>query len=217
LLGGYGHPAIGPLTPTAWAFDDNLNDIEYDIERANALLASEGWRDSNDDGIVDKDGTAFELSLKVNSDSRLRQDVAVLVQAQLKKAGVNVKIERVEWNLFIEQIFQKADFEAMMLAWDADFTVNPTPLWHSDAIDNGYNFVSYNNPRVDELLTLGRNAANTQLAQPYWSEFQQLIINDSPYTFLFIQDNIVAYNKRLRDCEFDVRSFYINIHEWSLN
>jgi peptide/nickel transport system substrate-binding protein len=217
LLGGYGHPANGPLTPMAWAFDNKLQDLEFDIELAQQLLQAEGWRDSDKNGIIDKNGTPFELSLKVNSDSRLRQDVAVLVQAQLKNIGVKVNIERVEWNLFIEHIFQNADFDAMILAWDSDFTVNPTPLWHSDAIANGYNFVSYVNPRVDELLTLGRNAADQQRAQPYWSEFQQIIIDDCPYTFLFIQDNIVAYNKRLQGCEFDVRSLYVNIHEWSIN
>ncbi len=217
LLAGYGKPAIGPLTPMAWAYDETLHDIEFDPKQAARLLAQEGWQDKNSDGILEKNGTPFELTLRVNSDSRLRQDVAVLVQAQLKKIGVKVNIQRSEWNLFIEQVFQNADFDAVILAWDTDFTVNPTALWHSDAIKNGYNFVAYFNPRVDELLTLGRNAVDRQTAQPLWSEFQQIIINECPYTFLFIQDNIVAYNKRVHGCEFDLRSFYANIHEWSVD
>lgn len=217
VLGGYGIPAIGPLTPMAWAYDENLQDLKFDVELAKTLLTQEGWRDENNDGILDKNGEPFEISLKVNSDSRLRQDVAVLVQAQLKKIGIKVNIDRAEWNLFIEQVFQKADFDAVLLAWDTDFTVNPTDLWHSNAIDNGYNFVAYKNPQVDELLTLGRNAVDQQTAQPIWNEFQRIILEECPYTFLFIQDNIVAYNKRLHGCEFDLRSLYINIHEWSLN
>jgi len=152
----------------------------------------------------------------VNVGSQLRQDVAVMLQAQLKAIGVDVKVQRVEWNLFIRQVFQQHDFDAVVLAWDADFTVNPTDLWHSSAIENGYNFVSYHNPQVDNLLELGRDAKDQVSAQPLWSEFQQIVIEDCPYTFLFIQDNIVAHNKRLKNCKFDIRSHFVNIAEWHI-
>ncbi|MBN1483049.1 hypothetical protein EH223_14085 [candidate division KSB1 bacterium] len=214
LLKGYGRPAIGPLTPLAWAFDEELQDIPFDNEKAERLLVQEGWIDSDDDGIRDKNGDPLNVTIKVNTASQLRQDVAILVQAQLKKIGVRVYIQRVEWNLFIQQVFRDADFDAVILAWDTDFTVNPTDLWHSSAIDNGYNFVAYKNARIDQLLELGRNAANREIAKPYWSEFQRIIIEDCPYTFLFIQDNIVAFNQRLQGCEFDLRSLYVNIYAW---
>ena len=214
LLGGYAIPAVGPLTPIAWAFDENLSDIQHNPERAKHLLARAGWLDSDNDGVLDKDNRRLEFVITVNSASQLRQDVAVLVQAQLGKIGARVHIQRLEWNSFINKVFAKSDFDAVILAWDTAFTVNPTDLWHSSAIENGYNFVSYSNPRVDALLELGRNASSREAAQPYWSEFQQIVINDCPYTFLFIQDNIVAYNNRLYGCEFDLRSLYVNIHEW---
>jgi peptide/nickel transport system substrate-binding protein len=214
LLSGYGIPAVGPLTPMAWAFDESVKDIDFDRERAKTLLAQEGWRDDDNDGFVEKNGDPLDISIMVNSGSQLRQDVAILVQSQLENIGVKATIQRAEWNLFIEKVFQNAEFDAVILAWDTDFTVNPTDLWHSDAIDNGYNFVAYENPRIDHLLELGRNATDRAAAQPYWSEFQQIIINDCPYTFLFIQDNIIAYNERLHGCEFDLRSLYVNIDEW---
>ena len=214
LLQGYGKPAIGPLTPMAWAYNEKQQDVPYDPAKAGELLSREGWIDRNGDGIRDKSADPLEITIKVNSASRLRQDVAVLIQAQLKKIGVRVRIQQLEWNVFIDQVFQESDFDGVILAWDTDFTVNPTDLWHSDAIKNGYNFVSYDNVRIDELLELGRNAANRETAQPYWDEFQQTIINDCPYTFLFIQDNIVAFNDRLQGCVFDLRSLLVNIHDW---
>lgn len=214
LLKGYGRPAVGPLTPLAWAFNTELKDIPFDRNRAGALLAQEGWIDSDNDGIVEKNGEPLEITLKLNIASQLRQDVAILVQAQLKEIGVRINIERVDWNLFIQQVFRDSDFDAVILAWDTDFTVNPTDLWHSNAVQFGYNFVSYKNARIDELLELGRNAVSREIAQPYWNEFQKIIIEDCPYTFLFIQDNIVAYNRRLQGCEFDLRSLYVNVHAW---
>ena len=216
LLQGYGKPQIGPLTPMVWAFDRNLKDIEYDLASAKNILAKEGWKDSNHDGVLEKDNKNFSFTIKVIGDSRQHQAVAVMVQAQLKKLGVEARIERLQWNLFIDHVFKKKSFDAVVLTWESDFTVNPTPLWHSSAIKNGYNLVSYVNPRVDALLEQARAAQDQEQAEPLWREFQQIIIDDCPYTFLFIPDEIVAYNTRLVKAEFDVRGFLANVQNWKI-
>lgn len=216
LLNGYGQPAIGPLTSMAWAYDSTLQDISYNPERARELLAEAGWIDRDADGTLENNDKEFEFTLKINIGSQQRQDVAVLVQSQLAAIGVRVRIERVEWNLFIDQVFGQKEFDAVVLTWDSNFTVDPKPLWHSKAITKGYNFVSYRNPKVDSLISAARYTASRELALPLWSEFQQIVINDCPYTFLFIPDEIIAYNRRLRGTEFDVRGFLTNSWQWSI-
>ena len=217
LLQGFGKPAIGPLTPLAWAFDKNLVDIKYDPEAAKSLLLNQGWIDSDNDGVLDNNGRELAFSLKIHSDSRRSQDIAVMVQAQLKKLGVKVTIEQLEFNLFIDHIINQRLFEAVVMTWGASFAVDPTPLWHSDAIENGYNIVSYKNSRIDELLEQARYAKNRETAQPLWIEFQQTIIDDCPYTFLFIPDDIVACNKRVKNTEFDIRSYLANVQSWQIS
>lgn len=214
LLEGFAEPAIGPLMPFNWAFDKSLKDYTYNPEKARNLLNEAGWVDSNGDGLLDREGKSFQFALKVNAGSQLRKDVAVMVQAQLKKIGVHVEIEILEWNLFIDRVFQQRDFDAVILAWEAPFTVNPTDLWHSKAIEQGYNFVSYRNPKVDLLLEKGRYATDRDTARRYWSEFQRIILNDCPYTFLFIPDRLAAINRRIHGVKMDVRGFLANIEEW---
>ncbi len=216
LLGGYGKPAIGPLTSVAWAFDSSLQDIPYNPSLAKRLLAENGWQDRNGDGVREKNGKEFIFTLKINVGSQQRQDIAVLVQSQLAEIGVQVKIQRVEWNLFLDQVFGKKEFDAVVLTWDSDFTVDPTPLWHSQSIENGYNFVSYANERVDMLIEKARQAPSQEQAQPLWSEFQQIVINDCPYTFLFIPDEIISYTNRLSHTEFDLRGYLANCSNWAV-
>ncbi|MDW7680399.1 MAG: peptide-binding protein [bacterium] len=217
LMDGLATPAKGPLLPFVWAFDKNLEDIKYDPALAQSLLNQNGWKDSNNDGILDRDGEKLALSIKTNSGSQMRKDIAVMVQAQLKAIGVDAKVDIVEFNLMLDQVFGNKDFDVLLSGWDADFTVNPTDLFHSDAITNGYNFVSYKNPRIDFLLEKGRQTAKQEQAQPYWSEFQKIILEDCPYSFLFIQDKLAGYNKKLSGIEMDVRGFLCNIHEWSIS
>jgi len=216
LLEGLAQPAIGPLLPFNWAHDKSLRDVPFDPAAAQKLLQQEGWRDSNGDGILDKQGKKLEFTLKTNADNQLRRDIAVMVQAQLKKTGVQVKVEAVEWNLLLQQIFEQRNFDALISAWDADFAVNPAPLWHSEAIANGYNIVSYRSARVDSLLDKARTLVDRRAAEPLWHEFQKIIVEDSPYTFLFAQERLAAVNRRVRHVKMDVRSWLVNITEWTV-
>lgn len=216
LLQGYGKPALGPLTPMAWAFDSTLKDIDFNPQLAKKIFSEQGWKDSDGDGILDKNNQDLRYSIKVNSDSRQHQDVAVMVQAQLKKVGVEIAINRLDWNTFIDQVIYQKAFDAVVMKWEAGFTVNPTALWHSASVENGYNFVSYKNPRVDALLEQALRARDRAGARPLWREFQQTIIDDCPYTFLFIPDDIVAGSTRLTNAEFDIRGFLANVQSWQI-
>jgi peptide/nickel transport system substrate-binding protein len=214
LLEGLAQPAAGPLLPFVWAYDSTLQDLSFDPAMAKRLLQEEGWKDSDDDGLLNRQGKKFEFTLCTNADNQLRKDVAVMVQAQLKKIGVAVKVELMEWNLLLEQVFTRKNFDAVISAWDADFTVNPAALWHSGAIANGYNFVSYRNARVDELMEKGRTIVDRRNAKSLWHEFQKIIVDDCPYTFLFVPERLAAVNQRVQGVKMDVRSHLATIHEW---
>lgn len=214
LLEGSGQPIQGPIMPFVWAYDPSLTGIPFDLRRARALLAREGWRDSDGDGLVDKNGKPFLITLKTNAESRLRRDVAVMIQAQLAKIGIMVRIQTVEWNLLLQQVFEKRDFDGLILGWDADFAVDPAPVWHSRSIESGYNFIGYKNPRVDELLESGRTAGSRESARKYWFEFQRIIAEDCPYTFLFMKDNLAGISSRVHDVQMDERGFLANVTSW---
>ena len=217
LLEGFALPAKGPLLPHVWAFDDSLKTYAYNPQKARHLLSQAGWKDSDGDGFLDQEGERFEFAIKTNSGSQMRKDVAVMVQAQLRKIGIIVRVESVEWNLFIEQVFERKAFDAVVLGWDTDFTVNPTDLWHSNAIDNGYNFVSYSNPKVDSLLEMGRALSRRALAEPVWHEFQQIVVDEAPYTFLYIPEALTGFNRKIRNLEIDARGFLTNVKRWQLS
>ncbi|MCB0269616.1 MAG: hypothetical protein KDH95_15750 [Calditrichaeota bacterium] len=214
LLNGFAEPATGPLMPFAWAYDATLAAIPFDPAAARTELDAAGWRDSDGDGIREKDGQLLTFTISVNAGNQLRSDIAVMLQAQLRNVGADAQIETLEWHLFIEKVFVQSDFDAVVLSWDADFSVNPAPLWHSDAIENGYNFVKYRNPAVDSLLESGRNLADRNASKPIWRKFQQTIINDAPYTFLFIPSQLAAMDNHIQNAQMDARGFLCNIAKW---
>ena len=214
LMDGYAVPARGPLMPFTWAFDEAMEDLAFDPAAAGQLFSEEGWSDTDGDGFLDRADEAFRISILTNAGSQLHRDMAVMVQAQLRKAGIQASVEVVDFNLLIERVFVDKDFDVLLSGWETDFSVNPTDLYHSRAIEEGYNFVSYGNPRVDALLEQGREIADRSRARPVWKEFQRLILEEAPYTFLFLRDKLAGYRLRVRNIKMDVRGFLSSIQEW---
>jgi len=217
LLEGFGKSAKGPLLPFVWAYDENLEDLQFDPTLSGSMLKDEGWEDTDGDGFLDRGNKKFEFTIKTNTGSQLRKDVAVMIQAQLKNIGIKANVQIVEFNLLLDQVFGDKDFDAFVSTWEADFTVNPTDLFHSKAILNGYNFVSYRNPKIDTLLEKGRAISNQRKAKACWDEFQKIIIEDCPYTFLFITDKLAGFNKKVEGVKMDARGFLTNIWEWQIH
>jgi peptide/nickel transport system substrate-binding protein len=212
----YGRPAVSTITPELCKTDGELQikRLPYDIAMAKAELAAVGWTDSDGDGILDKDGKKFSFTLQTNSENARRAKSAIIVQANLKDIGVDMQIERIEFNTFSEK-HRKKDFDATLGGWSAGLFVDPTVIWHS-GVDYQFNFVSYQNKEVDALMEKGLREPNPDLSNPIWIEMQAKVYEDQPYTFLFWRDDIVALSARFEDAEINVQSPYGHLHRWNV-
>ena len=213
LMNGFGKECLGPFPPmVAWAYNENVEAIPFDPAEAKQTLANLGWRDSDSDGVLDKDGRDFEFTIRTNTGNQLRSDVAIIVQEQLRKIGVKAEIQTLERSTLIQKL-RSGDFDATMGGWSTSFNVDPTPLFHSSATDM-FNFVKYANPRVDHLIETGREELDRKRPATIWKETQQLIYDDQPYTFLFWKAKIVAARKEFKNVNPIPLSAIYGIEKW---
>ncbi len=90
---GYATPAtdtmyLSPLLPDV--SECCHKGYDYNIDKAKQILSDAGWKDTDGDGILDKNGKSLkDLDLVITSESGLNwmTDTALMVQSQLKKAG----------------------------------------------------------------------------------------------------------------------------------
>jgi peptide/nickel transport system substrate-binding protein len=214
LLNGQGRLVPGPIPPYFWAYDESLPTDIFNPEEADDLLKLAGWVDRDGDGVRARNGQALEFTMKTNADNKLRSDALVMMQADLEKVGIRAKPELLEFGKLVEDVLQRRDFDTVLLSWKTGYAVDPSQVWHSDAIQNGYNLISYSNPRVDSLLVAARQEGDRAKAKPLWREFQRLIAADCPYVFLYNQDNPAAVRQRLQNVKMDMRGYLVNVEEW---
>ncbi|HLD29586.1 MAG TPA: peptide-binding protein, partial [bacterium] len=144
VLLGLGEPATGPFHPSSWAYNNEVEDYEYDPGKARALLEEAGWSDSDGDGILDRDGKKFSFTILTNQGNKMRELCAAIIQENLRNAGIEVRIRIIEWASFIHHFINPRKFEAVVLGWNTSLDPDQFPIWHSSQQgENQYNFAGY--------------------------------------------------------------------------
>jgi TonB family protein len=98
---------------------------------------------------------------------------------------------------FIGAIVRR-EFDGFIMGWSVSDKIDPAVYWSSEPTKGRFNFVSYKNAAVDSLIDEGVSMLNRKKAKEIWSQFQDIIYEDQPYTFLIVAEDISAYHKRIK-------------------
>jgi len=127
--GAGGKPTCNVIPgPDAWA-SDNTGCIAQDMPGAMALLDEAGWKDSDSDGIRDKDGKKLSI-LYQTTVNPIRQDFQALIKDWWTELGVEVELKAIDPGVFFggdagsPDTFQKFYADVEMYANNSD---NPDP------------------------------------------------------------------------------------------
>ena len=213
----YGVQAYSTITPELidYRADSDIKLLPYDIEKAKKMFAAAGWKDSDGDGVLDKDGKKFEFTLATNTGNPRRAEAVVFVQRDLKRVGIVANIERIEPVQFFDNLSKKK-FEAALAGWSSGLFVDPANIWGSptDKDPKPFNQCSYSNAEVDKLIEKGKKTADLEVEKQCWKRMQKLIYDDQPYTFLFWRSESFAVSSRVRGVEPNILSTYHGIQKW---
>jgi len=217
ILGSYGRIAVSPILSSVWAHDRTLQPLPYDPAGARRILESKGWKDSDGDGILDRDGKPFAFEVTSNAGNQQRGDAAVMIQQQLSKAGVRATPRVLEFNTLVDQA-NKGQVAAMILGLSLDTSLDLTGNFHSGQIPSptqeGSNFERYRNPEVDRLIDEIAATPDLRSARPKLDQLQQILYRDQPVTFLWESQRLSPISKRIHDAQPNALRSFFNLKDW---
>ncbi|HUH65536.1 MAG TPA: peptide-binding protein [Syntrophales bacterium] len=197
ILLGLGKVATGPYKPGTWVYNPNVKTYPYNPQKARELLAAAGWRDTDGDGILDKDGRAFSFEIITNQGNETRAKCAEIIQRRLAEVGIKVKIRVLEWAAFVNDFINKRRFDATILGWTIPLDPDIYDVWHSSKTGpQELNFISYKNEEVDRLIEKGRSTFDQKERKIYYDRIQEILAEDQPYTFLYVPDALPIIHAR---------------------
>lgn len=185
-----GEAAYGPIPPGSWGYNPDVKSFypSYDPEKAKALLTELGKKPG-------------ELKLRITtSEDERRKKAAVIAQAMLKKIGVEVEVQSLEWGSFMG-VASKAEADIYAIGW----TWYPDPffylyyMFHSEKKGSYGNGGAYNNPEVDKLLALGASVADQEARTAHYRKVEELVMKDMYYYPLYHMYALNGVDNRIKD------------------
>jgi peptide/nickel transport system substrate-binding protein len=204
---GYGTPVTGPIHPSKQCcYDKSLKPYVFDIELAKKLLLEDGWKDLDNNGILDKiinnKKVDFKISLLINAGNDDRSAIALLLKEWMAKAGIQLEIIKLEWGVFIERITSR-NFDLYYGSWFGEFAPEDhTQLFHTSQINGGANYVSFGNKETDSLIDSIRVEINEQKRSEMYKRFHRILYHQANYLFLISPANNIAVNKKFSNVYF---------------
>ena len=169
------------VAPTSAYYAKNVPLPKRDVARAKALLKEAGVP-----------SPSVTLMAPTTSDA---QKIAQVVQAMVKEAGFDVKIQSTEFATSLDMA-DKGQFEAYVLAWSgrADPDGN---LYSFDACKQPLNYAGYCKPEVDDLLNRSRSALDPAERKKIYEQIAAIVLKDRPIIYVFHRHWLWAYTNKL--------------------
>lgn len=198
----------GLMSPAMLGYSEDTetylkNEIPNNVEKAKALLKEAGWEDMDNNGILEKGNQELSFTYLVNTDFSTTNKSAPIIQAQLKKIGINVEIREFESSYVKQQVRDKNyELASRSYVWsDADMLMY---LIHSD---NGWVMSS----EVDALLEDARTTMNKEERIAKYDKAQRVFFSEVPAIPLFSKNNYIAVRKEVTGFKVTINGqFYMN-------
>ena len=195
----------GPFLPGSSAFDPSIKAPKQNIERAKELLFEAGY-DKNH---------PLEFEIATSNSSSIRPYAAEILQYQLAKVGVVVKLRVMEWQAFLNMVVFPHNFDTVLLGWGLSPTPDPYMFWHSDSDKKGgFNLVGYHNSEIDRLIEESQSVIDKDKLSQMWQKMFAIIVADNPYLFLYIPNSITAVNKEIKNIKPALGGIWYNYIQW---
>ena len=198
VFNGSASVATSPIPKITTGHNENSNNYPQNIEKAKQLLAEAGYPNG------------FNIELFVSEDNQ-RIDMAVIIQDQLKKIGINAEIKTFQWAAYVSTIENPNIIKPLfIMSWnisndDPDEVLYP--LYHSSQIDAHTNVVFYKNEKFDNLISEARETTDKEKRMKLYEEAQDIIQEDLPhYTLVYPKQNF-AYKASIKNIKYNKRAY----------
>jgi peptide/nickel transport system substrate-binding protein len=164
ILEGYGTPAYGIVDNLDWD-NHEIRIKDNDINTAKKILSDAGWKDTNKDGIVEKNGLKAEFDLVYPSTDSLRQQLALASADMIGKIGIKVNIIGKSW----DEIAKINHANAILFGFGSHTPEEMYNIYHSKFAGNGsYNAGFYANKTVDRYFDKAMLSISFEDSLKYW-------------------------------------------------
>lgn len=163
-VNGFATPAYSENDGMPW--NNPQVKIEQDVALSKKLLADDGWKDSDGDGILDRNGVAAQFDVYYPADDSTRQAIGMATAQQLAAVGIKMNVTGKSWDDIAKLMFSNG----VLMGWGSSDPYTSYLLFHSSnkLKDDFYNPGGFTNPSVDKYMETALQETSTEAANKQW-------------------------------------------------
>ena len=198
LVRGAGVLAQSPIHPE-FEFKGGGKGFDYSPREARDLLRLQGWKDSDGDGFLDREGRTLRFELLFPRGQASAEKTVRVIRLNLNQAGIRVVPVPVTQKELVQRL-GIGSYEAALFVQDFEPTADDLyAVFHSESIGLG-NMLGYRSRQVDRNISFLFGLLDQQQAGPVYQQLEMLLIRDQPCMFLyFVDTRYVAYDPALKN------------------
>ncbi|MEH7380364.1 ABC transporter substrate-binding protein [Bacillus sp. JJ1533] len=208
LLGYAEVGSPGFIHPSSTFYNSDLNPV-FDPEKAKELLESDGFVDTDGDGLREgQNGEKIDLTTLVYASNPIRIRTAELISEWLNQVGIKNTVKAMDattvdslmWPDF--DVSKGRDYDLGVWSWSNTMQLFPdrmVELFHSDPAIGSVNIGGYSNPDFDKLGEELGQTFNEAERNNIIKEMQSFVAEEAPFVTLYYQEIINAYNPEKYD------------------
>ena len=159
-------------------FNDELTSVyDVNVEKAKELLKEAGQEN-------------LSFKIRVPSNYQVHVDTAQVIANQLAKAGINVEIESVDWNTWLNRVYKESEFEATIVSVDGPIAY-PTSFLSRYVSTASDNFVNFNSKAFDETYAKALEETDDAEQVRLFKEAQKIISDECASVYIQDIDSVV--------------------------
>lgn len=186
-----------------------------DVAKAKGFLQKAGFTEGAG-GVFEKDGKPLRLRLSTTAENDLRTAQGVLVQAQLKEVGFDIRIENFP-SASLGPTLSEGNFDIINFAWVG------TPFPSSGAYQiyeskSGSNFGKYVNTNLDKMMLEALGVTDEAKRTELLNTIDETLWTDLPNLPLYQKPTFLAYSEEFVNISDNTttESPFWNAEEWAL-
>ena len=190
LLYGHGATFNTNADPNDPFYPTDLNTYAYDPTKATELLAQAGWKDSDGDGTLDKDGEPFTFELNFPTGNKTRELSAPIIQSNLEALGIDVTLTSADFNSTLA-ILQDSErrYDGVLMGGDI----------RTGLYDNNHWWQRYDDAHLNELAHRFESTGDQKQYQEYVGDWLREINDIALQVWLYIPNSGFALSPRVQN------------------
>jgi len=198
-------PATSILLPSWSAYTDAIRQPQFGVDAAKARLAEAGWKDTNSDGILDKNGEKLSIVLSTHTEDANRVQTVEYLQYLFSEVGIDATTSVADWASFSANVYA-SKHQLALLGWLN--LIDPDRATYNQLYSTGANnWGKYANPQLDVALDAGRSGLTEAARTQAYRTAATIIASDMPYYIVLYQGYQVFYTPKLVGFEPNARGF----------